>query len=248
MRIMGRACVRTAAILIAMSMGLAASALAKPAFVGGGGLEYYDGPGQLTRSAMAIVGAEDGGRSASLALMRYSDSQVGDGMGYLLGIGVPVSPSASLRAWGSRFVGDETFRAWRVKAGPLVEVVGGSLVGLYYSHAEDNAGLRSNGAVAELTTPLGARFTGRAGAAHATASDGVNATQATVGLGFTPARGVELSAETGLARNAWFLTSSAPSGGSSPGRGNATTAGLIGGGSESRMDPVFLLGVRVLLP
>jgi hypothetical protein len=223
-----------AAALAVMSMSLVTSAVAQPTLVAGGGLEYYDGPDQLTRSAMAIVGAEASGRSASLALMRYSDSQVGDGMGYALGIGVPLAPGAELRAWGTRFVGDETLRSWRVKFGPLAEFAGLSTAGLYYTHAEDNAGLRSNGAAAELTTPLGARFTGRAGAAHASAGDGLNATQATVGLGFAPVPSVELSAETGLARNAAFLTA--------PGSG-----GLIRS-ETSRMEPVLLLGVRVLLP
>jgi hypothetical protein len=231
---MDRGRIGAAAALTVMSMSLVTSAIATPTLVAGGGLESYDGPGQRTRSAMAIVGAEAGGRNASLALLRWSDSEVGEGMGYALGIGIPLAPSAALRAWGTRFVGDEPgnpsegrVRSWRVKVGPLVEFAGQSTAGVYYSHTEDDAGLRSNGAAAELTTPLGARFTGRAGASHANASDGLHATQATVGLEFAPARGVELSAETGVARNAAFL---------------------ISPGSSSRMEPVLLLGVRVLLP
>lgn len=246
MRILDRGRTCTPAAIIATWVSLVSPVHAAPVFVGGGGLEYYEAAGQRTRSAMAIVGAEADAGSVSLALLRYSDSYVGDGTGYVLGVGVPLAPAVALRTWGYRFVGDETLRSWRIKAGPLVEVVGGGSVGFYYSHAEDNAGLRSNGAAAELTTPFGPRFTGRAGAAYASASDGLQATQATVGLGFTPVHGLEFSAETGLARNAAFLTSSGPASGSLPG---GIGVGDSGAGSEaSRMDPVFLLGVRVLLP
>lgn len=235
MRILGRGRTCTAAVITVTWMSLVSPVRAAPIFVGGGGYDYYAGPdGQWTQSVMAVAGAEAGGRSASLALMRYSDSMAGDGMGYVLGLGISLTPRSALRAWGTRFVGDETLRSWRVKAGPLVEFPGGGTAGLYFSHAEDNAGFRSNGGSAELTTPLGARFTGRAGAAYATASGGIPATQATVGLGFASTHGVELSAETGLARNASFVTS--------PGSGS------LGGSETSRMEPVLLLGVRVLLP
>jgi hypothetical protein len=227
---------------------------AAPAFVGGGGYDYSEGPGgQRTRSAMAIVGAEDIRVSASLALLRYSDAQTGNGTGYILGIGVPLMPASWLHVWGSRFVGDETgnppegrVRSWRIKAGPNVEFAAGVTAGLYYTRAEDNGGLRSDAASAELTKLFGPSLTGRLGAAYATASDGVHATQGTVGLGYAPVRGVEFSAEGGLARNAALLSASGairrpmlPILGSEPGGGDS---------QASSSAPVFLLGVRVILP
>src|SRR5262245_31164943 len=108
---MGRGWMGAAAALTVVSMSCVPAALAAPTFVAGGGLELYDGPGRRTRSAMAIAGAEAGSRSASLAIMRYSDSQVGDGMGYVLGIVIPLVPSVDLGGWGARFVGDETLRS-----------------------------------------------------------------------------------------------------------------------------------------
>lgn len=232
------------AVIIAAWLSLVTPVHATPTFVAGGGLEYYEAAGQRTRSAMAIVGAEADAGSASLALLRYSDSLVGDGMGYVLGIGIPLRPAMALRAWGYRFVGDEAFRSWRIKAGPLVELARGGTAGFFYSHAEDDFGSQSNGAAVELTAPLGPRFTGRAGGAYAS-SDGLHATQATFGLGFTPVHGLEFSAETGLARNAAFFTSPGAAGGSLPG---GIGVGGSDGSEASRMDPVFLLGVRVLLP
>lgn len=240
MRILGRARTCMATAFAVTWVSLVSPVHATPRVVGGGGLEYYEAAGQRTRSALAIIGAEAPAGSVSLAVLRYSDSHVGDGAGYVLGLGIPLVPTAALRAWGYRFVGDETLRSWRVKAGPLVDLVGGGSLGFYYSHAEDDAGLRSNGAAAEFTTPFGPRLTGRAGAAYVRASDGLQATQATAGLGFTPVHGLEFSAETGFARNAAFLSSPGPSGG--------IGVGDIAGSDASRMDPVFLLGVRVLLP
>lgn len=233
--------------IIATLVTFIAPARATAAFSGGGGYDYCAGPGgQRTRSAMAIVGAEAEGTSASLALMRYADDQTGPGTGYVLAVGIPLAAGSEWRAWGSRFVGDESLRSWRIKAGPLVEFTRGSTAGLYYTHAQDNAGLRSDGAAAELTTPLGTRFTGRAGAAYATAPGGLHATQGTVGLGFAPLHGVELSAEAGVARNAAFLTSPGPSRGLP-----LSLLGEPGGGRSepsARVEPVVLLGVRVLLP
>lgn len=228
-------------------MSLVTPTEASPTFVGGGGYELYAGPdGQRTRSAMALVGAEDGGRCVSLAYTRYSDARIGDGSGYVLAIGVPVVPAAAVRVWGSRYVGDETLRAWRVKAGPLFELNGVGVAGFYYSHARDDTGLRSDGASLELAVPIGSRFTGRGAAAYAVASDGVRAGQGTVGLGVAPVHALELVAEAGFAHNASLITSSAPARGPLDPLfgGNGGDAGA----KASRMDPVLLFSVRVLLP
>lgn len=245
MRTLGRGIPCTAAAILLMS--LVTPVEASPTFVGGGGYELYAGAdGQRTRSAMATVGAEDGAHSASLTFIRYSDAHTGDGSGYVLAGAIPVTTAATLRAWGSRFVGDETLRAWRVKAGPVFELTGVGAAGLYYSHARDDMGLRSDGASLELAVPISTRFTGRGAAAYAVASDGVRAVQGTVGLGVAPVHALELVAEAGFAHNASLITSSAPSRGPLDPLfgGNQGDAGA----EASRMDPVLLFSVRLLLP
>src|ERR1043166_5652152 len=207
-------------------LALAASASASPSLVGGGGFDYYQGPGgEFTRSALGIVGASAAGGSATLAVMRYADNLTGDGMGYVGSVGAPVSPTTTLRGWASRFVGDDSLRAWRVKAGPLVQIPSGGTVGVYYTHAEDNLGGRSDGGSAELSLPFASRFTGRAAAAFATAPGGLHAGQGSDGLGFTPTHGLELTGEVGLARNGTLTTSPGPSRGpllEGPGEGGGS--------------------------
>lgn len=219
------------------------------ALAGGGGFDYYQGPGgEFTRSALGILGASAAEGNAALTLMRYSDNLTGDGTGYVGAVGAVVSPTTTLRAWGSRFVGDDSLRAWRVKAGPLVQLANGGAVGLYYTHAEDNLGGRSDGGSAELSLPFATRFTGRAGAAFATAPGGLHAGQGSIGLGFTPVHGLELSSEAGLAWNGTLTTA--------PGPSRGPLLGLLGGGGggsartnpSARVDPLLQLGVRVLLP
>ena len=222
--------------------------LAATSLVGGGGYDLYQGPGgQFTRSMLGIVGAGIGGGSASLTLMRYFDNRTGDGLGFIGALGVPISSSAALRVWGSRFVGDDSLRAWRVKAGPLVQFSTGGTAGFYYSHAQDNAGGRSDAAAAEFSLPISARITGRAGVVYATAPGGLPAAQGSLGLGWAPVHGLELSGEFGLARNGAQVTSPGPS------RGPLTQ--LLGGGGtgggttqSARVDPLLQLSVRVLLP
>jgi hypothetical protein len=228
---------------------LAARTAAASSLVGGGGLDYYQGPGgEFTRSALGIVGASAAGGSASLALMRYADNLTGDGTGFTGSVGAPLSPSTTLRGWASRFVGDDSLRAWRLKAGPIFQLAAGGTVGVYYTHAEDNQGGRSDGGSAELSLPFASRFTGRAGAAFATAPGGLRAGQGSLGLGFTPVHGLELTGDVGLARNGTLTTS--------PGPSRGPLLGLLGGGgggaprtrSDARVDPLLQLGIRVLLP
>src|SRR5262245_52267919 len=181
---------------VALLLACASPALASPTWVGGGGYDYYQGPGgQFTRSALAIVGGSDGGGSASLTLLRYFDNVTGDGFGYVGSLGASLAPTAALRIWASRFVGDDSLRAWRVKGGPLFELAQGGTLGVYYTHAEDNAGGRSDGGSADLSLPLPQpQWSARAGLAYAVAP-GVHAGQGTVGLGFTPVHGLELTSD-----------------------------------------------------
>ena len=139
-----------------------------PSLVGGGGIDYSQGSGgESTRGVLAIVGSSVGSGNATLAFVRYRDSATGDGLGWIGAVRAPLARGHGLAASAARFVGDDSLRSWRVKVGPVLELPSGGTAGVYYTHAQDDAGARADAAAAELSLPLSARFTGRANGAGA---------------------------------------------------------------------------------
>ena len=214
---------------------------------GGGGFDYYSGPDhQITRSALAVVSAGLGPAcSASLAGIRYDDTIVGTGNAYLAGFGVRLATLASLRAWGTRYVGDGSFGASRLKAGPQLNLPGGQSLGLYYMRYSDNADGKSNGVSGELETPLLANLSAQVSASQATAQGDQHSTQASVGLRWAVVHQFELGGELGLARGGAAT-------GFVPSRGPLDQ--LLGGPPSSApkptplTHPLALVGVRVMFP
>ena len=239
-----------AALAALASLATCARVAGSAPFVVGGGYDYYSGPGgETTRSGLAIGAIELGpGGSLTLAGMRYDDSIVGEGNAFMLGAGFPFVPLTSMRVWGTRFIGDESYRAWRVKGGPMATLPSGATLGLYFQRWQDNVDFRSNAVIAEASVPVIQHFTARGSAAWASLPSDLDAAQGTVGLAWSPLRVLELSAEVGVARNGSIVTSTAPAErgplspilGSPPGRTTTST--------ESRTDGTALLGVRVLFP
>jgi hypothetical protein len=181
----------------------------------------------------------------SLTGLRYDDNLIGRGNGGIVGLGLPLAPAATFQIWGTRFIGDQDFRAWRLKGGPRLGLPVGVNAGLYYSHFEDNIGDRSDGAIAEVAAPLVAHFTGRASAAAATLPRDLKSFEGTVGLGWAPVHGLELSGDVGIAHNGSI--------GAGPPSAGPLGLPLLGGPpgqstTNSRTDRTFLLGVRVTLP
>jgi hypothetical protein len=227
----------------------AADAIAWPVSAGAG-LEYYAGPGnQTTRSALVTAGVGIGtAGNAGLGLLRYDDSIVGAGSGVIGTVGFPFVPSTTFQLTGARFVGDESFRGWRVKAGPRISIPPGASLGLYYTHYQDNADGTQNGVVGEASVPFVAGVGLRASAAYANVGEDVTASQGSIGVAWSPIHFVELSGEAGLARNGGVTA--APGG---PGRGLRLP--IIGGPgdppasrAESKTEPTLLLGARLVFP
>ena len=215
----------------------------------GGGYDYYSGPAdQTTRSAIGVVGVALGlAGSASLIGMRYDDTHAGEGWGLTAGVGVPVLPELILRAFGTRFEGDESFRAWRLKVGPQLGLPAGQSLSAYYSHYDEEGGAKSDGISAELAMPLVERLTGRATASYAT-SEGLGSGQGSIGLSWTPLHALELSGDVGLASGGASATQPFPS--------RRARLPLIGGdpppsespSSESTTETTVLAGIRVWFP
>jgi len=224
------------------------SAMAAPIIVGGGYDYVASAGGQQTRSALAILAAPLGSRmSATLAGIRYDDASVGSGNGALAGLTLGVTPLTRFRAWGTRYVGDQDFRAWRVKAGPEATLPAGGTLGVFYAHDENNLGDRSNSAIAELGMPIVPSITGRVNGSF-TATHGAPASMfGSLGLGWAPLRNFEITGDVGRASHgAINQTSSGP----------RSRLPLLGGGestatsseSERPAETVLQLGVRLLFP
>ena len=110
------------------------TAFAAPIAVGAGA-DYSTGPGsQTTRSAIGILTAGAGPSRFTLAGLRYDDNVVGLGNAVIGGVDLPMVAAVRLQASATRFLGEGSYRAWRVKAGPQFTMPGGQSVGMYYSH------------------------------------------------------------------------------------------------------------------
>jgi len=167
---------------------------------GSAGYDYYAGPaGQTTRSVSGTGVADFGRVNSSLGLVRFDDSQAGQGVSVVGSLGASVGASIWLHAAASRYIGDSAYRAWRLKLGPSFDLSGGRSLGVYFSHYNDDSSNTSSGLIAELGTPLRENLTGRATAAYASAQ-GQGSGQATIGLSWTATHHVELSGDAGLAQ------------------------------------------------
>jgi hypothetical protein len=242
--------ISTAGAIALGALCLAASAVRSAPLSATGIVSHADGPfGRTTRSAVAVVTASPvPGLSLSAGAMRYDDTVIGAGTGMIGGVGLPLAPLASLRAWGHRYQGDDGFDAWRVKVGPELGLPRGTTLGVYFAHDASDGDQRSNAAIGELALPLAAGLTGRMNAAFASAGADAASTQGALGLGWSPIPRLELSGEIGFARNGW-TTAPFPT---------RRTGGLplIGGGGtvtepprdESATEPTFQLGAAVSFP
>src|SRR5262249_10592194 len=174
----------------------------------------------------------------------------GKGNGFAGGIGMPLLPASTLQVWGYRYIGDDTFRGWRVKAGPRFGIPGGSNIGLYYTHYEDNSDTRLDGGLAELSVPLIARLTGRASAEFSSVPGDLKSAQGGLGVTWSAAPFLELLGDVGLAHNG------AVSGAAFPSRRRLNLPLLGGGGSsgggsnpiDSITESTYQVGVRLMFP
>jgi hypothetical protein len=217
-----------------------------------GGYDHYAGAaGQRTDGAVGALVLGVAGGDLMVAGVRYDDTTIGPGTSLTAGVGVPVG-GAKLRIAGTRFLGDDAFRAWRAKIGPQLSLPGGRTLTLSYQRYQDNQSSHSNGAIAEATAPIMERLGAKASASYATVMEGPAAVQGSVGLSWSPIAHLELSGEVGAARNA-----SAVAGQPIPGRQPIGGLPILGGGSSGGTGPssiqeqvvrTVLVGVRVSLP
>ncbi|MGH7731011.1 MAG: hypothetical protein ACRENJ_07145 [Candidatus Eiseniibacteriota bacterium] len=248
-------CRRRSAPAAALAGTLALLAGIAPATAGPvtavGGFDHYAIAGGSTTDGIlgAVVFGAAGG-DLTLAAVRFDDSDAGQGFSYTGGLGLPVAPMMRLRVTGTRFVGEQELRAWRVKVGPEFSLPGGRAMTVSYAHYRNHLGARSNAGIAEAATPLVPRLSGRATASFASAPQGSPVFQGSVGLGWTVAPHVELSGEGGVVNaEAGAAAPGSPGGGllgGLPAVGGGGTGGTSGGARSTH--GTLSLGVRVTLP
>ena len=165
----------------AMGTSLCLAFLATPAAAAtlsaAGGYDYYQGPVSWTRGVVAAVGASVPRATLALAGVRYDDQQTGLGTSAILTGAVQVQPLLALCAQGTRFLGDEGFRSWRLKLGPRLSV-GGATTQLSYVRDQQDGGARTQSGVIESEFPLIESLKGRATASYASAGAGLHGAQA----------------------------------------------------------------------
>lgn len=207
---------------------------------GTAGYDYYAGPGgQTTRSFSGTGAADFGTVRSSLGLVRFDDSQVGEGVSVMGSLGASLGASTWLQTMISRYIGDSNYRAWRLRLGPSFELPGAHSLGIYLSHYSDDSSNTSNGLAAEFGARLRENVVGRVTGSYARAK-GQGSGQAAVGLNWTLVHHLEFEGDVGAGQSGAGANGAFPS---KKAKHNAST--------ETASNPVSLTGelaVRVTFP
>ena len=195
---------------------------------GAASVDDYDGPqGQWTRAALGLAGIAFGRGDVLGGGMRFDDAVVGGGYGVVAGGGVRLGGPTTLRFLVTRFLGDDGYRAWRVKAGPQWGLPRGSLA-IYLVHDANNADTATESGSGELSVPVTSRLEGRLTGSYGRTAE-VEGFAASAGAGWTAIPHLELGGDVGLARNPPSV-SPGPSGG-------GPLDGMPGAGRKAHEDP-----------
>lgn len=222
---------------------------------GGVGIDYMGGPGdQTTKDALGYVSATLGGGDLTLIGARYDNTAIGAGSAGSIGVGIPLLGSTLLRGSAARTIGDQTYRAWRLQAGPQFGVGGGRTLGVFYLHLEDNLASLSNGVLTELGIPLSPVLVGGVGASLASIERGRTSAQGSASLTWGPVPRLQLLGEMSVGRNVigYSQTGSSPQGGvlgQLPILGQGPSGGQPGAATvEYGARATALVGLRYLFP
>lgn len=163
--------------------------------------DQYNGPeSQTTRSVLGLGDVAFGRLDALAGVLRFHDTTVGAGNGFVFGGGAALDGPLTLRVLASRFVGDGDYRAWRVKSGPLWSLPGGGSLGAYWVHDTNNLGPDTESGAGELAVPVAHGWTGKLSGAYGRSEDR-DGYVATLGAAWSMIPHLELSGEVGAAKN-----------------------------------------------
>jgi len=258
-----RMLLRSSFVTAAFAIVLAAvstprAAISAPLGVGAG-TDWSSVANGATVTSIYGYGSLSAGRTGvALGGLHYDDGTI-TAVGPLVAAVAPVAPAIVARAWWTQYFGDAGFRAWRLRGGPEWTLPRKATVGAFFAYLEnDRDGVQRSGSL-EIAVPVSARWTGKLDAGAARLPGAITATQAALGVAWTPFASVELSGEAGFANHGAFLGSASAAGGGGGGP-LSLPLGLGGGGggtgrgrttptsTVNDVEPTLSLGLRIALP
>ncbi|HEY2955341.1 MAG TPA: hypothetical protein VGK89_08860 [Candidatus Eisenbacteria bacterium] len=228
------------AAVLAASGFLAASPARAAAPSASVSYDFHRGPtGEETRSAAALAGLSFESGDIVLGGLRFDDDLIGAGLGLVSGGSVRLADGTGVRALGSRFIGDDGYRGWRLKAGPEWSLAGGSLW-IFYQHDSSNLADDSDGGAGEMTVPVSPAWSVKLGGSYGR-SGAATGWAASLGAAWMIIPHLELSGDAGLANNS-------PGASAGPAGRSTILGGLLGRDrAASRSEPVAEAGTTASL-
>jgi hypothetical protein len=187
---------------------------------------------------------------ATLALIRYDDSVTGRGNALFANAGVPIPGLMRIRVIGTRSLGDEGYRSWKLRAGPEWSIHLLTL-GVYGLHQQDNASSRLNAVGAEAGTSIVPSLTAQVGGMVGRREGSGSSSQGSCSLVWAAFSHVQLVGEIDVGTGVPTSTTSSSGGGPlqpMPVEGLGTGRPGERTTSEQRVETVGLLGVRFVHP
>ena len=241
-------------LVLAGAAFLAVRPVAAGTMTGGAGVDYQTGPeAQSYRSALLFGSADLASGDFTVAAVRFGDSSVGAGVSGFGNAGLRITSAARLRLIGLRTIGDGAYRAWRLRAGPELNLTSEVTLGAYYLRARDNTPGDFDAGGVELSVPIARGVSGQVGSSYGKWSGGATTAQGMIAGTWHAGSRVQLLCEADVGRNVMTTSTSSPSSGGILG-GLPITGGLGNGGSgtesrtENRVTATSLFGVRFLFP
>jgi hypothetical protein len=174
-------------------------------------VDAYTGPAShWTRAALGLGDIAFDRIDILGGAMRFDDAIVGPGYGVVLGGGVSLTGPVTVRVLVTRYLGDQGYRAWRIKTGPQWELPRGSL-GISFVHDANNDGPESESASGELSLRVTSDLAARANGSYGRTSE-LEGFALALGTSWTVVPHLELAGDMGIARNPPAATPG-PSGG-----------------------------------
>ncbi len=226
------------------------------ALSGGAGIDYQAGPrSQSYRDALLFVSTEGTPGDVTVAAIRYDDSVAGAGTAGFASAGVGIASALKLRVIGLHTFGDHGFDAWRLRAGPELDLASDVTLGAYYVRLHDDSPESFDAGGLEVTIPVTPSLSAQAGTSYGTWSNGATTAQGTLAGTLRAGKSIQLLCEVDVGRN--IVTTSSSS--------SATGGGIVGGlplpgglgngtpaGTQTQTDRSITstaqLGVRFLIP
>lgn len=240
--------------ILASAIALAARPAGAAAISGGAGIDYQAGPrAQSYRGALLFASTEATPGDLTVAAIRYKDSRLGPGVAGFANAGVIVTPAVRLRVLGLRTFGDHGFDAWRLRAGPELDLAPDVTLGAYYLRLHDDAPENFNAAGVDLTFPVLPALSGQVGSSYGRWSGGETTFQGTLAGALRAGARIQFLCEVDVGRNVTTTSTTAPSGGGIW-SGLPLTNQLGNGGSgtepttDHRITSAAQFGVRFLIP